>query len=88
MAPSPTPSALAGIPYGEAVAAALTMVGQNFLDMNHAPAAAYAWMMTAEGGDMMGALAPGAAGAAVLVGVHHVWHNHLKPMIEDKVKSN
>eukprot|EP00562_Extubocellulus_spinifer_P005415 CAMPEP_0178520788 /NCGR_PEP_ID=MMETSP0696-20121128/27598_1 /TAXON_ID=265572 /ORGANISM="Extubocellulus spinifer, Strain CCMP396" /LENGTH=133 /DNA_ID=CAMNT_0020151683 /DNA_START=58 /DNA_END=460 /DNA_ORIENTATION=- len=71
-------------------AAVLTMVGQSVLDMNHAPAAAYAYMTAAaaEEGDMMGALATGAAGAAVLVAVHHVWHNHLKPMIDDKIKSN
>mmetsp|Transcript_15987 Transcript_15987/g.32155 ORF Transcript_15987/g.32155 Transcript_15987/m.32155 type:complete len:156 (-) Transcript_15987:254-721(-) len=81
---------VAGIAYGETIAAVLTMVGQSVLDMNHAPAAAYAYMTAAaaEEGDMMGALATGAAGAAVLVAVHHVWHNHLKPMIDDKIKSN
>jgi len=43
--------------------------------------------MAAGGDDMMGILSPGATGAAALLAVHHVWFNHVKPMIDGHTKS-
>lgn len=43
--------------------------------------------MAAGGDDMMGILSPGATGAAALLAVHHVWFNHVKPILDGHTKS-
>ena len=43
--------------------------------------------MASGGDDMMGVLSPGMTGAAVLLAVHNVWTNHVKPMLDGHVKS-
>ena len=43
--------------------------------------------MASGGDDMMGILSPGMTGAAVLLAVHHVWFNHVKPVLDGHTKS-
>lgn len=43
--------------------------------------------MASGGDDMMSILSPGMTGAAVLLAVHHVWFNHVKPVLDGHTKS-
>ena len=57
----------------EYVAVALTVVLQDVLEMNHAPAAIVAFTTANDNTKIMDTISPAAIGAAVLIGIHHVY---------------
>ncbi|VEU44354.1 unnamed protein product [Pseudo-nitzschia multistriata] len=76
------------IPYGEAVAVALTITAMTFFKVVHPPAGAYAFLYVNKGMGWKGILAPGLAGAIVLVFVQHVINKAIKPIIVGKKKKD
>ena len=60
-------------PYGEYIAVALTIIAQNALEVEHAPAAIVAFATANDDTSVLDCISPHAVGAAILIGVHHVF---------------
>ncbi|KAL7523876.1 hypothetical protein ACHAWF_000717 [Thalassiosira exigua] len=70
-----------GLPYGEAVAVALTITAMSATKMVHPPAGAYAFLFVNKGMGLKGILAPGLVGAVVLVATQVAFNSTVKPLL-------
>lgn len=70
------------LPYGEAIAVALTISGMSFFKVVHPPAGAYAFLYVNKGMGWKGIFAPGLVGGIVLVVVQKIINGTIKPLLE------
>ena len=77
-----------GLPYGEALAVALTITIMSAAGLVHPPAGAYAFLYVNKGMGVKGILAPGLLGACVLVASQMIFNSTLKPILSGKKKKS